>query len=48
VTPPTDEKGYYATIATADHAIECLKDHAANHADRPFFHYIPFIAPHFP
>jgi len=48
VTPPADEEGFYATIATADHAIECLKDHAANHADRPFFHYIPFIAPHFP
>jgi arylsulfatase A-like enzyme len=48
VTPPPNETGYYATIATADHAIECLKDHAANHADKPFFHYIPFIAPHFP
>ena len=43
-----DEKDYYATIATADHAIECLKDHAVNHAGKPFFHYIPFIAPHFP
>lgn len=48
VIPPADEKGYYATVATADHAIECLKDHAANHAGKPFFHYIPFIAPHFP
>ena len=48
VTPPADEKGYYATIATADHAIDCLKDHAVNHKDKPFFHYIPFIAPHFP
>jgi arylsulfatase A-like enzyme len=48
VKPPAEEKGYYATIATADHAIECLKDHAANHAGKPFFHYIPFIAPHFP
>jgi arylsulfatase len=48
VNPPAEEKGYYATIATADHAIECLKDHAANHRDQPFFHYIPFIAPHFP
>jgi arylsulfatase len=48
VTPPADEEGYYATIATADHVIDCLKDHAANHADKPFFHYIPFIAPHFP
>ena len=48
VKPPADEKGYYATVATADHAIACLKDHAANHAGKPFFHYIPFIAPHFP
>lgn len=48
VTPPLDEKGYYATIATADHAIECLKDHAAHHAAKSFFHYIAFIAPHFP
>jgi arylsulfatase A-like enzyme len=48
VKPPADENGYYATIATADHAIDCLKDHAANHAAKPFFHYIPFIAPHFP
>ena len=48
ITPPADEKGYYATIATADHAIDCLKDHAAHHAGKPFFHYIPFIAPHFP
>ena len=45
---PANEQGYYATIATADHAIDCLKDHAANHKDQPFFHYIPFIAPHFP
>jgi arylsulfatase A-like enzyme len=48
VEVPADEKGYYTTITTADHAIECLKDHAANHATKPFFHYIPFIAPHFP
>jgi arylsulfatase len=48
VKVPADEKGYYATIATADHAIDCLKDHAANHASKPFLHYIPFIAPHFP
>ncbi len=48
VSVPTDEKGYYATVATADHAISCLKEHASKHADKPFFHYIPFIAPHFP
>ena len=48
VKAPSDEKGYYASIAIADHAIECLKDHAANHKDQPFFSYVPFIAPHFP
>jgi arylsulfatase A-like enzyme len=48
VEPAKDEGDYYVTTATADHAIDCLKDHAANHAGKPFFHYIPFIAPHFP
>jgi arylsulfatase len=43
-----EEKGYYATIATAEHAIACLQDHAANHSGKPFFHYVAFIAPHFP
>lgn len=31
-----------------DHAIDCLREHAGQHADRPFFHYLAFIAPHFP
>lgn len=48
VSPATDERGYYATVATADHAIECLKDHAQNYSGRPFFQYVAFIAPHFP
>jgi arylsulfatase A-like enzyme len=48
VPVPADEEGYYITIATADHAIECLKDHATNYADKPFFQYIAFHAPHFP
>jgi arylsulfatase A-like enzyme len=48
VKVPEDESGYYATIATADHAIECLRDHALQHPDRPFFSYVAFIAPHFP
>ncbi len=45
---PVTEEGYYSTIATADHAIECLRDHAENHSEKPFFHYLAFIAPHFP
>jgi len=46
--PLADEKDYYLTIAEANHAIECLKDHAANHPQAPFFQYIAFHAPHFP
>jgi arylsulfatase A-like enzyme len=45
---PADESGYYATIATVDHAIDCLQEHAAKHAGQPFFQYVAFIAPHFP
>jgi arylsulfatase A-like enzyme len=48
LTPAADESGYYVTTGIAEHAIECLKDHAANHADKPFFNYIAFTAPHFP
>lgn len=40
--------GYYGTTAIADHAVKCLRDHAKSHADRPFFHYLAFTAPHFP
>ena len=48
VKSPVDEAGYYSTIATIDHANDCLRDHAEKHSDRPFFHYVAFIAPHFP
>ena len=48
VKVPEDESDYYTTTATVDHAIDCLKDHAENHSDQPFFHYVAFIAPHFP
>ncbi|REJ90162.1 MAG: arylsulfatase [Planctomycetota bacterium] len=47
--PPVEpESGFYATTAIADHAIRCLRDHAAHHAGAPFFHYVAFTAPHFP
>jgi arylsulfatase A-like enzyme len=39
---------YYVTTAIGDHAVECLKDHAAAHAGVPFFSYVAFTAPHFP
>ncbi len=48
IEPAADESGYYATITTVDHALDCLREHADTYADRPFFHYIAFIAPHFP
>lgn len=40
--------GFYGTTAIADHAVSCLEDHAKNHSDKPFFHYLAFTAPHFP
>ena len=40
--------GFYGTIAIANHAVKVLKDHAKNHAGKPFFHYLAFTAPHFP
>lgn len=47
--PPVEAKaGYYSSTAIADHAIKCLKEHAEKHADKPFFEYLAFTAPHFP
>jgi arylsulfatase A-like enzyme len=48
VKSPGDEAGYYSTIATIDHANDCLREHAEKYSNRPFFHYVAFIAPHFP
>ncbi len=39
---------HYTTTATADHAIRCLREHDERFADKPFFHYLCFTAPHFP
>ncbi|MHB1424217.1 MAG: arylsulfatase [Gemmataceae bacterium] len=46
--PVRAEANYYSTVAIADHAVECLKEHAARFADKPFFQYVAFNAPHFP
>jgi arylsulfatase len=40
--------GYYSTTVYADHAIGYLQQHQQQHADKPFFLYLAFIAPHFP
>lgn len=47
--PPIEPgRNFYITTWIADHAIECLQEHAREHAGRPFFHYVCFTAPHFP
>jgi len=46
--PVKPDSGYYSTRFIADHAIKCLKDHAANYSSQPFFEYLCFTAPHFP
>jgi arylsulfatase len=47
--PPVEpDSGYYATIAIADHAVKCLREHADKHAQRSFFSYVAFTSPHFP
>ncbi len=44
----TAPEGYYKTAAIADFAIDTLKEHAEDHPEKPFFHYICFLAPHHP
>jgi arylsulfatase A-like enzyme len=46
--PSTETGEYYATTAIAEHAVRTLREHARLHADKPFFHYVAFTAPHFP
>ena len=40
--------GYYVTDALSDRAVDFLRDHARESADRPFFLYLAYTAPHFP
>lgn len=46
--PVKPDSGYYLTSHIADHAIQCLREHAEKHADQPFFSYVAFTSPHFP
>jgi arylsulfatase len=47
--PPVEPgSGYYTTTAFTDYTIKHLKDHAAHHADKPFFVYLCYTVPHFP
>ena len=42
------DSGYYSTTAIAQHAIDMLVGHRADHREQPFFLYLAFTAPHFP
>ncbi len=46
--PVARGSNYYTTIAFSDFMIDCLRDHARDFKDRPFFAYLAFTVPHFP
>lgn len=46
--PVAKDAGYFSSTRIASHAVECLKEHAREHADAPFFSYVCFTSPHFP
>jgi arylsulfatase len=39
---------FYVTKAIGEHGVQFLKQHAAEHANDPFFLYLAFTSPHFP
>jgi arylsulfatase A-like enzyme len=45
---PKPGPDFYSTTAIADYALRFLGEHEQQHAERPFFLYLPFHAPHFP
>ena len=45
--PPGADDFFY-TDAISDHAVQFITDHRQNHADRPFFMYVAYTAPHWP
>ncbi len=46
--PVNSERGYYATTAIAQHAIDMLVGHPLQATNQPFFLYLAFTSPHFP
>jgi len=46
--PIKPDSGYYSTTAIAQHAIDMLAGHEAEHRGQPFFLYLAFLSPHFP
>lgn len=52
ITPDNDPEyqpeTFYYTHAITDHAVRYIDEHAAAHADAPFFLYVSHTAPHWP
>ena len=47
--PPVPKgSNYYTTTAFADFTIQCLRNHAIQFKNQPFFAYLAFTVPHFP
>ncbi|MEZ5434990.1 MAG: arylsulfatase [Verrucomicrobiales bacterium] len=42
------EEPYYYTHALTDHAVRFIRDHQKDHAEAPFFLYLPYTAAHWP
>jgi arylsulfatase A-like enzyme len=47
-TPVEAGEDFYYTDAITDHAVEFIRLHAEKNADKPFFTYIAYTAPHWP
>ncbi len=45
---PVPKKDFYATTALTDHAVRFLREEHQAHADKPFFLYLAYNAPHAP
>ncbi|MEO1618087.1 MAG: arylsulfatase [Planctomycetota bacterium] len=48
VKPLAFRDDFYVTTAMASDAVKNLREHAEHHAEKPFFQYLAFTAPHFP
>lgn len=46
--PVKPNSGFYTTTAIAEHAMEFLSQHKAQHGNEPFFLYLAFTCPHWP
>lgn len=42
------EPGFFYTDAISDNAVKFIREHRKAHADKPFFQYVAYTAPHWP